>query len=92
MDDFKKLRDKILKQAKKEGGFRGFTRDDRFDGIDVKSIVGMTMVMTFDKIFVELEKRPKELGLEKLAKKHPEFVRYIAMNYKDFQELKKKWS
>ena len=51
----KKVKDKILKEAKKVGGFRGFSRDDIFDGIDVKSIVGMTILMTSEQIFAELD-------------------------------------
>lgn len=43
------------------------------------------------KVLEEIERLPKELGIEKLAKRFPEFVRYIAMSYDDFQKIKKKF-
>lgn len=43
-------------------------------------------------IFDEIEKETKSLGIEKLAKEHPDFVHYITFNYNDWQNLKKKWN
>jgi hypothetical protein len=42
-------------------------------------------------IFEAIEKEPRGLGLEKLAKEHPDFVSWITYNYQDWQKLKSKF-
>lgn len=44
-----------------------------------------------EQIFADIEKQSDDLGIEPLAKKYPDFVRYIAYNYDDWQKVKRKW-